>query len=300
MAQEKALLLIDGFNLLSRGYFATAYGKEEADLPKTEDGLYTNGLRVFWQKLFQLISKHQISHLAIAWDVKREDSIRRINFPDYKATRGELPAALIQQYETCLTLINAFGIKELTTPPYEADDAIGAIASIWEREEQGPCYIYSNDKDLLQLLSDQTSQIIASKKGEQTYTIQHFRDEYGIEPSQWPDVKALLGDKSDNIPGCAGIGPKTGLPLIQTYGSVEGIYENIDSLDPQFARCLKKLHAGREHAHLSKELATIICEIESLAETSFAEYEIKLDSDTVSHLLKPYSIRTTYQQPLFL
>ncbi|MDQ0206161.1 5'-3' exonuclease [Alkalicoccobacillus murimartini] len=299
MNQERSLLLIDGFNLLSRGYFATAYGKDEADLPKTEDGLYTNGLRVFWQKLFQLVTKHQITHLAIAWDVKREESIRRLEFPDYKATRGELPEPLIQQYQTCLTLIEELGIKELTTPPYEADDAIGAIAGIWEQEESGPCYIYSNDKDLLQLLSPQTSQIIASKKGEETYTLEHFRSEYGIEPSQWPDVKALLGDKSDNIPGCAGIGPKTGLPLIQHYGTIEGIYENIDALEPEFTRCLKKLHAGKEATHVSKQLATIICEIESLKGTQFTEYELRIDADTVATVLKPFSIRTSFQQPLF-
>ncbi|MEN0643661.1 5'-3' exonuclease [Alkalicoccobacillus gibsonii] len=299
MTQERSLLLIDGFNLLSRGYFATAYGKEEQDLPKTEDGLYTNGLRVFWQKLFQLVTKHHITHLAVAWDVKREDSIRRQNFPDYKATRGELPSPLIQQYETCLALIEALGIKELTTPPYEADDAIGAIAGLWELEESGPCYIYSNDKDLLQLLSPQTSQIIASKKGEETYTLKHFQEEYGIEPSQWPDVKALLGDKSDNIPGCAGIGPKTGLPLIQRYGTIEGIYENIENLDPEFARCLKKLHNGKEATHVSKELATIICEIESLVGTNFEEYELNVDAETVASTLKPFSIRTSFQQPLF-
>ncbi|WP_088105332.1 5'-3' exonuclease [Halalkalibacter urbisdiaboli] len=290
--QKKRLLLIDGFNLLSRGYFATAYGKNEEDLPKTSDGLYTNALRVFFQKLFQLVSLHELTHLAVAWDVKREDSVRRQYFSAYKETRGELPEALIQQYETCERLLNELGIKQLVTPPYEADDAIGAISCLWKKQyEEQPCYIYSNDKDLLQLLNEQTTQIIAGKKGDQLYTLTNFKEDYGITPEQWIDVKALLGDKSDNIPGCPGVGEKSALPLIQQYGTIESVFEQIETLDSSFNRYKKKLLAGQDSAVLSKKLATILCEIPELEKTNFDDYILDFEGKSISSILEPYKIK---------
>ncbi|WP_100408111.1 5'-3' exonuclease [Bacillus solitudinis] len=292
MQTTQSLLLIDGFNLLSRGYFATAYGKNEEDLPKTSEGLYTNGLRVFFQKLFHLVSSHSISHLAVAWDVKREDSVRRQYFPDYKQTRGELPQALIQQYQTCETLLESMGMKQLVTPPYEADDAIGAISCLWTKQFPGQsCFIYSNDRDLLQLLNEQTTQIIASKKGDQLYTVDHFTADYSIQPNQWIDVKALLGDKSDNIPGCPGVGEKSALPLIQQYGSIERLFDELESLDPSFNRYKKKLVAGQDSSILSKKLATILCDIPELEMTSFEEYLLKLDTINIPAILEPFNIK---------
>ncbi|WP_100372910.1 5'-3' exonuclease [Bacillus sp. FJAT-45037] len=273
------LLLIDGFNLLSRGYFATSYGRSEEELSTNSEGLYTNGLRVFFQKLLNLITEHQISHVAVAWDVKREDSVRRQYAPTYKETRNELPQALIQQYETSTRLLEEIGIKQITVSPYEADDAIGALSCLWSKRNDGHCYIYSNDRDLLQLLDHNTTQIIATKQGELLYTANHFTDEYGITPTQWIDVKALLGDKSDNIPGCPGVGEKSALPLIQQYGSVEGVYEQLDaeSLDPAYKRYQKKLLSGRESSLISKRLATIICDIPELAETNFSDFTYMKD-----------------------
>lgn len=271
------LLLIDGFNLLSRGYFATSYGKSDEELTKNSQGLYTNALRVFFQKLCNLISDHSISHVAVAWDVKREETTRRQKYDFYKATRNELPAPLIQQYETCTALLDKLGITQLVTPPYEADDAIGAMALKWTLLEQGHCYIYSNDKDLLQLLNEQTSQIIAGKKGDMIYSVSHFRTEYQIEPNQWVDVKALLGDKSDNIPGCPGVGEKSALPLIQQYGSIEQLFEQLDELDAKFNRYKKKLVEGKETSIISKELAKIICDIPQLHE---------LDMETLTYELE--------------
>ncbi|WP_078554002.1 5'-3' exonuclease [Bacillus alkalicellulosilyticus] len=267
--EKQSLLLIDGFNLLSRGYFATAYGKSEEELTKNSQGQYTNALRVFFQKLFNLIGEHGITHVAVAWDVKREETERRIKYDFYKATRGELPDPLIQQYETCTAILEELGIYQLVTPPYEADDAIGTVATLWTKQQDRSCYIYSNDRDLLQLLSDQTSQIIASKKGETIYSLAHFKEDYAIDPMQWVDVKALLGDKSDNIPGCPGVGEKSALPLIQQYGTIEKLYEELEALDPKYNRYKKKLEAGRETAMISKELAKIVCDIPDLHELSF-------------------------------
>ncbi|MGC4377102.1 5'-3' exonuclease H3TH domain-containing protein [Fictibacillus sp. Mic-4] len=276
---EETFILIDGFNLLSRCYFATAYGKELHELQRNSRGLFINGLRTKMQKLVQLIKNYNPTHMAIAWDVKREETIRRQKFQQYKGTRNELPEPLIEQYETAISLFEAIGIPQFTIPKYEADDIIGTFVSRWRKEKTGECIIYSNDRDLLQLLCEQTSQIIVSKREEQKYTVNHFRTEYGIEPSQWVDVKALLGDKSDNIPGVMGVGEKAALPLIQQYGSVEGIYKNIEELDQKYKRYLKKLISGKEMAFLSKELCEIYNDVPTITQLNLDECKLNLDKE---------------------
>ena len=288
---KQTLLLIDGFNLLSRGYFATAYGKTEDQLYRNKNGVYTNALRVFFQKMFSLIKTHQVTHLGVAWDVKREESSRRQKFDFYKATRGELPAPLIMQYETLRSSLDRIGVTQLSVPSYEADDVIGAISTMWSTTKMGECLIYSNDRDLFQLLNECTSQVIASKTGDRIYTIDHFREDYGIESSQWVDVKALLGDTSDNIPGCPGIGEKTALPLIQHYQTLEGIYEQLEILDPKFNRCKKKLMAGQESAFISKELAQIICEIEAFEDWTHDHLLYEIDYDILADELEELELK---------
>lgn len=285
MQDNRTLLLIDGFNLLSRGYFATAYGKTEDQLYKSSKGIYTNALRVFFQKMFSLVRTNGVTHLAVAWDVKREESSRRQKYDFYKATRGELPAPLISQYEVLREVLDKAGVKQLSVPSYEADDVIGTISTLWNMNDFGHCYIYSNDRDLFQLLNERTTQIIAGRAGETHYTIDQFRLDYGIDSTQWVDVKALLGDSSDNIPGCPGIGEKTALPLIQSYETLEGIYEQLEELDSKFNRCRKKLHAGRESAFISKELAQIICDIEEFSDWTHEELIYAPDYDRLEEEL---------------
>ncbi|WLD91517.1 5'-3' exonuclease [Alkalihalobacillus sp. AL-G] len=284
------LLLIDGFNLLSRCYFATSYGKENHELPKNSAGLYTNALRVNIQKLWNLIEKYEPSHLLVAWDVKREETIRKQRFQDYKDTRNELPEPLIQQYNTLTELFDTVGVTQMTLSPYEADDIIGTLSRRWSDEMDGDCYIYSNDRDLLQLITGKVSQIIAKKKEENAYTLKHFSDEYGIHPSQWIDVKALLGDKSDNIPGIHGVGEKAALPLIQQYGNVEAIYEE-EEIDPLFKRYRKKIAEGREMAFLSKELVTIYTDIPVLMESPWDGYSLQLDQEKLKEELERLELR---------
>lgn len=272
------LILIDGFNLLSRGYFATAYGKSEEQLSKTPEGLYTNALRVKLQKMMSLINEYEPTHLVVTWDVKRNEVKRKALFEDYKGTREDLPAPLIQQYETAVNLFRATGIPQMSVEGFEADDVIGTLSDKWTKEGLGDCYIYSNDRDLLQLLNPTVSQIIAIRKeGDRVYSEEHFKTEYGITPDQWVEVKALLGDKSDNIPGVAGVGDKAALPLIQQYGSIQGVYENIDELDSKFNRYRKKLIEGKELAKLSLELVTIECAIPELDRYTFNECKLELD-----------------------
>lgn len=274
--EQNTFLVIDGFNLLSRGYFATSYGRSEDELTRNSKGLYTNGLRVFLQKLLKLIKTHDVTHMAIAWDVKREETDRRQKYDFYKATRSELPLPLIQQYETLKQVLDRIGVKQLELAPYEADDVIGTLTARWSADSNGKCLIYSNDKDLLQLLNENTSQIISQKKEEIIFTIEMFRAEYGIDSRQWIDVKALLGDASDNIPGCPGVGDKSALSLVQQYKSLEELYEKIEELDTKFNRYKKKLITGREKAFISKELATIICDISHFDTLSFEDLRVNI------------------------
>lgn len=284
---QPTLLLIDGFNLLSRGYFATSYGRSDDQL-RNSKGVYNNALRVFFQKLFNLMNEHRVTHLVVAWDVKREETNRRQNYDFYKATRSELPDPLIQQYESCTQLLDKLGIKQFAIPPYEADDVIGTLSKRWSDVK---CLIYSNDRDLLQLLSETTSQIIADKKGDQIYSLHDFMRDYGITSRQWIDVKALLGDSSDNIPGCPGIGEKSALPLIQQYGSLEAIYEQIDHLDSTFNRYKKKLIQGKETAFTSKELSEIVCDIAELGEVRLADVETNVSKELLVQELLDFEIK---------
>ncbi|WP_275421418.1 5'-3' exonuclease [Fervidibacillus halotolerans] len=288
---EKTLLLIDGFNLLSRGYFATAYGKSEEQLSRNMDGEYINGLRVFFQKMVNLISEHHVTHLAVAWDVKRNESIRSQTYDFYKASRVDLPKPLIRQYEMGKVILDQIGINQITVFPYEADDIIGTMSKKWSDEKQGTCFIYSNDRDLFQLLSEKTAQIISKREGDVIYTIDTFMKDHSIHPSQWVDVKALLGDKSDNIPGCPGVGEKSALPLIQQYGSLEKLYEQIDQLDSKFNRYKKKLMAGKESVFISKELSKIICNIPELNDFSFHETELNFSKEKIRNIFNDFGLK---------
>ncbi|MEC0668482.1 5'-3' exonuclease [Priestia flexa] len=273
---SEKLLLIDGFNLLSRCYFATSYGREEADLPRNSKGLFTNALRVVVQKMNNLIKQYEPTHIVVAWDVKRNETKRKQAYSFYKETRNDLPVSLIQQYETLRTFFQTVGIPQLSVELYEADDVIGAFSLKWTKQKQSPAYIYSNDRDLFQLLNEHVSQIVAKPKiGDVLYTATDFKSEYGISPTQWVDVKALLGDKSDNIPGVPGVGEKAALPLIQQYGSIEGIYAKVDDLDVTFNRYKKKLKSGQELAELSLELVKIDTDIEAVNLTEWPQLKFE-------------------------
>lgn len=288
---KEKLLVIDGFNLLSRGYFATAYNRTEDQLPRNSKGLYTNGVRVFLQKLFNLIEEHDTTHLVVAWDVKREETERRIKYDFYKASRSELAPALIQQHETLKQVLDDLRITQYTMPPHEADDIIGSVTKRWSSEIKTDCLIYSNDKDFYQLLNEHTSQIFNQKKVEIKYTIDDFRAEFGIEPIQWIDVKALLGDTSDNVPGVPGVGAKSALPLIQMYESVENLYQQLPNIDAKFKRYIRKLTDAEELAVVSKELVTINQELDYFKMVDVNEFSYQPDYAHILDVLNEVEIQ---------
>lgn len=283
----KKIILVDGFNLLSRAYFATAYGKEEEQLPKNTQGKYINALRVFFAKLKQLEHALDATHMTVAWDGKRADTKRNQDHAFYKAQRKDLPRPLIEQYELAAEMLPQIGIHQMQVAGYEADDIIGSFSY---QEKEGHSYIYSNDRDMFQLLSQNTDQLFMKKKQEIHYTHEDFYRDYEILPDQWIDVKALLGDPGDNIPGCPGVGEKSALPLIKQYGTVEALYEKIEELDPLYKRYYKKLSDGRDSVAISKELVTIEKNLEAVKNVSESDTLLPKDNELQQTVLRDHGL----------
>jgi 5'-3' exonuclease len=276
---NETLLLIDGSNLLSRGFFATSF---KGDLLQNDEGLYTNGVHVFIKKLKVLIQKTRASHVLVAWDVSRDSTFRRKLYPDYKGLRDETRFELKQQYETTEEMLRMMNISQLKIPGYEADDIIGTVAETWRTKNKGRVFIYSNDKDLHQLLDEenQVTQIIYENKEDTSFNAASFKAKYEIAPSQWIDVKAILGEtgkSSDNIPGVKGVGEKAVFPLIQQFGSLDGIYENLANFEKPFQRYIAKFESDKEMATLSKELVTIIRDIPELNCIDLNKFKININ-----------------------
>ena len=247
------IVLVDGHSILNRAFYA---------IPEMTDakGRHTNAVYGFLNILFKVIDEERPQYLAVAFD-RKEPTFRHELFSDYKGTRKGMPEELHEQVPMTKELMAACGIPVLEQPGFEADDILGTVASLAEREGLD-VVILSGDRDLLQLATQKVRICIPkTKKGQTVYENYHAEDvydAYGVTPAEFIELKALMGDSSDNIPGVPGIGEKTGTALIQTYHSVEGVYENLESVKPPRAK--KSLEAGRELADLSLKLARICLE----------------------------------------
>lgn len=285
---NEKIILIDGFNLLSRGYFATAFNKEPHELQRNEKGRYVNAVNVFMTKIFQLIREQSPSAIHVSWDGKRGDILRTKAYDQYKAQRNDLPEPLVDQYHYLVDILEELNIPQSAAPGYEADDIMGTLAKRWGNEVKGQAVLYSNDRDLFQLIDDRITQRVAKKKMEIDYTLALFKEEFDLHPSQWVDVKALLGDSSDNIPGCPGVGEKSAYPLIRTYKNLDGVYQAIasDSLDASFKRYKTKLINGEQMARISYELATIETDVPLIKDLSLEDLQLNfsyLDAQDTMH-----------------
>lgn len=248
---ENLLIIIDGNSLMNRAF----YGLPEL---MNKKGLHTNAIFGFANIIFKLKERYQPSHMSIAFDMKAP-TFRHLQYKEYKGTRKGMPQELAEQVAPIKELVDAFGIHRLEMEGFEADDIIGTLAK-YSESKGFAVYIITGDKDALQLASEKTK-VMLTKKGIselETYGEQEMRERYGITPLQFVDLKGLMGDSSDNIPGVAGIGEKTGLKLLQEYGSIEGIYEHIDEIKGALR---KKLETGYADALLSKNLATIVTDM---------------------------------------
>lgn len=242
------IIMVDGNNLLFRSYYATAY---TGNFMKNSKGFPTNALFGFANMMKKIINEEVPTHILVAFD--KGKTFRHDKYKDYKAGRLEIPNELSMQFPKAKELLECMGIKYYEIDNYEADDIIGTVARICDKEYY-KANIISSDKDLLQLISDNVSMKLLKSKDSIRYNLVTFRRDWGIEPENIIDLKALMGDTSDNIPGVKGIGEKTALKLIQDYDNLDGVYESLDELKPGIRT---KLENDKENAYKSLELATI-------------------------------------------
>lgn len=247
----KKLLIIDGNSILNRAY----YGIRPLTAP---DGTPTNAVYGFLNILLKHLDEESYDYLCVAFDVK-EKTFRHKRYELYKAQRKPAPEDFLVQLPLMKEVLAAMNCMCMELPGYEADDIIGTVSKICDQNDI-ECNILTGDKDDLQLISDNTTvKLVVTRMGRTTTTDYHpeqFREKYGIEPSEFIDVKALMGDASDNIPGVAGVGEKTAMSLIQNYKNIDYIYEHIDELEIKEG-VRNKLKNDRDNAYLSYELATI-------------------------------------------
>ena len=245
----KKLILIDGNNLMFRSYYATAY---TGNMMKNSKGVPTNALFGFVNMMNKIISEENPSYMAVAFDIGK--NFRKEEYAFYKEGRIDTPEELKIQMPIAREILDKMGIKHFELAPYEADDIVGTIVKMTEADKDFASVIVSSDKDLLQLISDETEVKLLKQNGFIRYNHKAFVDDYGIEPIKMIDLKALMGDSSDNIPGVKGIGEKTALKLLQEYKSLENLYDNIDNIK---GKTKEKLVEDKEMAFISKKIATI-------------------------------------------
>lgn len=273
----KKIVLVDGNNLLFRSYFATAY---TGNVMKNSKGFPTNALYGFINMINKIVEEEKPEYMAVAFDIGK--NFRKAKYDFYKEGRNKTPQDLIDQMPIARDILKAMGIKYFELEPYEADDIIGTISKMTEEDPDAYTLIVSSDKDLLQLVSDETEMKLLKQKDYIRYNRESFKKDYGVEPIRIIDLKGLSGDPSDNIPGVQGVGDKTALKLLQDYGSVEGIYEHIDEIK---GKLQEKLIADKDNAFMSKEIATIYREVP--LNTSYEE--MKYNGANISELEKIYT-----------
>lgn len=249
----KRVILVDGNNLMFRSYYATAYS---GNIMKNSKGFPTNALYGFVSMMNKIINEEKPEYIAVAFDIGK--NFRKEKYDFYKEGRSATPDELKSQMPIARDILTAMGIKYLELAPYEADDIIGTLAHMADEDPEVYATIVSSDRDLLQLISPVVDVKLLKQKDYIRYNPETFLLDWGIEPIKIIDLKALAGDSSDNIPGVKGIGDKTALKLLQEYGSLEGIYENIENIK---GKTREKLETDKENAFMSKEIATIYREV---------------------------------------
>ncbi|HFI0171388.1 TPA: DNA polymerase I [Streptococcus suis] len=252
--KKNKLLLIDGSSVAFRAFFALY---NQIDRFKNANGLHTNAIYGFNLMLDHMMKRIEPTHILVAFDAGKT-TFRTEMYADYKAGRAKTPDEFREQFPFIRQMLDAMGVKHYELAQYEADDIIGTLDKMAERTDiPFDVTIVSGDKDLIQL-TDENTVVEISKKGVaefEEFTPAYLMEKMGITPTQFIDLKALMGDKSDNIPGVTKIGEKTGLKLLIEHGSLDGIYENIDSM--KASKMKENLIADKEQAFLSRTLATI-------------------------------------------
>ncbi len=271
------IILVDGNNLLFRSYYATAYS---GNFMKNSKGFPTNALYGFTNMINKIINEECPTYMIVAFD--KGKTFRHEKYEQYKDGRIEMPDELKVQFPLAKELLTNMGIKYYECDNYEADDIIGTFAKYCDEEEDFIGTIVSSDKDLLQLISHDVDIKLLKQKDYIRYNEKSFKEAYGIEPINIIDLKALMGDSSDNIPGVKGIGEKTALKLLHDYKTLNGVYDNLDKLTPKMR---EKLENDKDNAYMSYDLATIYKEVPM--EISIPDIKLKnKNSDKLNEMYK--------------
>ncbi|MGG1597946.1 DNA polymerase I [Paenibacillus naphthalenovorans] len=246
------LILIDGNSIAYRAFFALP-------LLSNSKGLHTNAVYGFTTMLLKLIEEQKPTHFLVAFDAGKT-TFRHKDYAEYKGGREKTPPELSEQFPVLKELLESFGIRQFQMDGYEADDIIGTLTRTADEQDGMEVLVVTGDKDMLQLASDKVK-IALTRKGiseVELYDPAHIEEKYGLKPAQIIDLKGLMGDASDNIPGIPGVGEKTALKLLHEYGSVEKVLENAAGIKGKLG---EKVAAHAEDARMSKELATIFREV---------------------------------------
>ncbi|HZW39757.1 MAG TPA: DNA polymerase I [Ignavibacteriaceae bacterium] len=288
--ENKKFVIIDAFALAYKAYYAFM----QRPLI-TKKGEPTSAVFGFLTQLFKIIEDNKPDYIAVAFDSK-EKTFRHEKFENYKVSRSAMPDDMIPQVLRIKEIINAFRIPIYILPKWEADDIIGS--AVCKAEKAGlDCIIVTPDKDLNQLVTDRVKVVRPGRKSDEVtiYDKEKIRTEFGFEPKQMVDYLALIGDSSDDIPGVKGIGEKTAIPLIVKYGSIENLYEHIDEIDKPSVK--NKLIDGKANAFMSKELATIDCDMD--LEFNFEEAKVKQpDFDKIREIFIELEFKTLFSRVL--
>lgn len=273
---KKRAILIDGNNLLFRSYYATAYN---GNLMKNSKGFPTNALFGFVNMLNKIINEEKPEYIMVAFDTGH--NFRKDLCDTYKDGRIETPNDLKIQFPEAKKICTLLGIKYIECDNYEADDIIGTFARMADEDKNYNATIISSDKDLLQLISDEVDVKLLKQKDYILMNEQTFFEHYGIKPIRMIDLKALMGDPSDNIPGVKGIGEKTALSLLVKYDTLDNLYNHLDELTP---KTKEKLLNDKESAFFSYKLATIYKTIDF----DYTFESIKYNKPDITGLIEKY------------
>ena len=270
----KRIVLVDGNNLLFRSYYATAY---TGNIMRNSKGFPTNGLYGFVNMINKILNDEKPEYMMVAFDVGK--TFRHEKYTDYKGGRNETPDDLKCQFPIAKEILKAMNIKSLELEGYEADDIIGTLAKMIDDEEGYEGLIVSSDKDLLQLISDKVTVKLLKSKDYIMMNHDTFVDTYGIEPIRMIDLKGLMGDSSDNIPGVKGIGEKTAIKLLKEYDTIDNLYKHIDDVK---GAVHNKLVLGKDSAFASLDLATIYREVPINVKLEDIKYDNNYSEDLVN------------------
>lgn len=250
----KKIILVDGNNLLFRSYYATSYS---GVIMRNSKGFPTNGLYGFINMMNKIIEEEKPSYILVAFD--KGKTFRHNKYNEYKAGRKETPEDLKLQFPKAKEVLDAMGIKHFEIDNYEADDIIGTLARKVDEEYEFIATIISSDKDLLQLISEEVDVKLLKTKGFIRFNREVFKEFYKVDPINMIDLKALMGDMSDHIPGVKGIGEKTAINLLEKYKTLDNLYTHVDELTP---KTKEKLINNKENAYMSYDLATIYRDVD--------------------------------------